>query len=217
MPLEDGALTLDLAGSARWAALGGARRAGRAQPRRAQPVARRRLCARRRRGRALVQLAARPVLLDLGLVSSVSCRRRAPCGRGDPALTGTGLSAHLSVPLATWGTPVNTRQLGIFVGGSTSFLIELRTPSAARADSMMMVGRTPGFSTAEAASRSTSARSGSPRRRSRSRPTGARSPAGPSAWATCRAGPAARRGRPPRELPLRLLTTRAARGAVSFR
>jgi hypothetical protein len=92
-----------------------------------------------------------PVLFDVGLVSMVLVQSEGPLRSSTSSFTGSGLTAHLAVPFASWGAPEERRALGVYAGGSASFLIEILTPSAARANEMNMLGpHAYGFFTAEA-------------------------------------------------------------------
>jgi hypothetical protein len=91
-----------------------------------------------------------PILWDVGLVSAVVVETKGPLQSVTSSFSGTGLTAHLTAPLATWGAPEDARELGLFVGGSASFVVEMLTPSAASENSMKMVGpHIYGFLTAE--------------------------------------------------------------------
>ena len=153
IPLDDGALSLDLAdparGALRWEAP--AQRSGVA-------IGLRNLSLLVGPLRATVpgtevSFAWRrgPVLWDVGLVSSVLVQTQGPLRSVTSTLTGTGLSAHLTGPLLSWGARAEPRQLGLFVGGSTSLLVELLTPAAASSNNMKMIGpHAYAFSTIEA-------------------------------------------------------------------
>jgi hypothetical protein len=92
-----------------------------------------------------------PVLFDVGLVSTVLVETEGPLRSSTSAFTGSGLTAHLTVPFASWGAPEERRELGVYAGGSASFLVEILTPAAARANQMNMLGpHAYGFFTAEA-------------------------------------------------------------------
>jgi hypothetical protein len=142
IPLEDGALSLDLAdparGALRW----------QAPPQRSAVVV-------GLRGVTLfggplqatvpsteISFLSRqgPVLWDVGLVSSVFVETQGPLQSSTSSFMGVGLAAHLSAPLLSWGARAEPRQLGVFVGGSTSALIEMLTPAAQKMDTMKMIG-----------------------------------------------------------------------------
>ncbi len=92
-----------------------------------------------------------PVAWDVGLVSTVLVQSQGPLVSATSSFTGSGLTAHLAVPFASWGPPADRRQLSLFAGGSSSFLVELLTPAAARANQMKRLGpHAYGFLTAEA-------------------------------------------------------------------
>ena len=92
-----------------------------------------------------------PILWDVGLVSAVVVETKGPLQSVTSSFSGTGLTAHLTAPFASWGAPEDARELGVFVGGSAEFVVEMLTPSAARANSMNMIGQHAyGFFTAEA-------------------------------------------------------------------
>jgi hypothetical protein len=81
-----------------------------------------------------------PVLWDVGLVSTVLVQSQGPLVSSTSSFTGSGLTAHLTAPFASWGASEDARQLGFFAGGTASFLVEMLTPSAARMNSMNMIG-----------------------------------------------------------------------------
>ena len=89
-----------------------------------------------------VTLARRrgPVLFDVGLVSSVVVQTEGPLQSVTSSFSGTGLTAHVTARFGSWGAPEDARQLGVFVGGSTSVVVEMLTPSAASENSMKMLG-----------------------------------------------------------------------------
>jgi hypothetical protein len=73
---------------------------------------------------------AGPLRLDAGILSTVFIQTRGPLVSETSAFTGTGLTAHVSAPVLTWGPEQSLRQVSLYGGGSASFLIELpkRTP-----------------------------------------------------------------------------------------
>jgi hypothetical protein len=79
-----------------------------------------------------------PVMWDVGLLSSVLVQTQGPLQSVTSTLTGVGLTAHLTVPLASWGAATNPRMISVFAGGSASFLVELLTPARAKEINMNM-------------------------------------------------------------------------------
>jgi hypothetical protein len=77
------------------------------------------------------------LLWDVGLVSSVVVQTDGPLASSTSAFTGTGLSAHLALPLLSWGPAQDPRQLGVFAGGAAQLLVEL--PSQRALDDMAPV------------------------------------------------------------------------------
>lgn len=73
---------------------------------------------------------AGPLRLDAGILSTVLVATRGPLVSETSTFTGTGLTAHLSAPLLSWGPEQTLRQVGLYAGGAASFLIEVpkRTP-----------------------------------------------------------------------------------------
>jgi len=72
---------------------------------------------------------------DLGLVSSILVEQRGPLVSSTSAFSTSGLTGHLMWPALTWGGAQDPRQLGVFVGGSSSFALELpasSTPSGTK-------------------------------------------------------------------------------------
>jgi hypothetical protein len=91
-----------------------------------------------------------PVMWDVGIASSVLVQTHGPLQSVTSSFGGTGLVAHLTVPVVSWGSPENPRQLSVFAGGSASGLIELVTPEAASSNDMKMIGpHAYGFATVE--------------------------------------------------------------------
>jgi hypothetical protein len=153
IPLDDGALVIDLADPAR----GGLRWEAPAQ-RRGLSVGLRNfslfggslkatapgteIAFNWRRGR---------VMGDVGLISTVLVQTEGPLQSVTSTFGGTGFSAHLTTPLFSWGATAEPRQLGVFVGGSASLLLEMLTPNAMKSDQMMMMpAHSYGFFTLEA-------------------------------------------------------------------
>jgi hypothetical protein len=90
------------------------------------------------------------VLWDVGLVMSVLVETQGPLVSSTSTFMDSGLTAHLTAPFASWGPPEDGHQLGVFAGGSASFLVETTTPAAAKANMMKMIGpNNYGFLTAE--------------------------------------------------------------------
>jgi hypothetical protein len=73
---------------------------------------------------------AGPLRLDAGIMSTILIATRGPLVSESSVFTGQGLTAHLTAPLFSWGPEQTMRQVGLYAGGSASFLIELpkRTP-----------------------------------------------------------------------------------------
>jgi hypothetical protein len=153
VPLDDGALTLDLAdparGALRWEAP--ALRKGVVVGIRNVSLLGGGLHATVPGWEFAIAWRRGPLMWDVGLASSVLVQTQGPLESVTSTLTGTGLVAHLTAPLLSWGAPEDPRQLGVFVGGSASFLVELLTPAAATENNMNMIGpHTYGFATVEA-------------------------------------------------------------------
>jgi hypothetical protein len=92
-----------------------------------------------------------PVLWDLGLGSSVLIQTQGPLQSGTSSFSSIGLQAHLTVPFFSWGPEANPRQLGVYVGGAAGALAELETTAETKANAMTMtVPRSYGFETVEA-------------------------------------------------------------------
>jgi hypothetical protein len=92
-----------------------------------------------------------PLLWDVGLFSSVLIQTQGPLQSGTSSFSNFGLQAHLTVPFLSWGLEANPRQLSAYVGGATSGLAELETTAELKANMMNMIGlHTYGFYTAEA-------------------------------------------------------------------
>src|SRR5450432_3759960 len=90
------------------------------------------------------------VLWDVGLTSSVLVETQGPLVSSTSTFTGSGLTAHLTAPFASWGPPEDGHQLGVFAGGSASVLVETLTPAQATANMMkMLLPNVYGFLTAE--------------------------------------------------------------------
>jgi hypothetical protein len=71
-----------------------------------------------------------PFIWDVGYVSTVLFQAKgnlASSPSSTSTFMGTGLTAHLAMPLLTWGTLQQPRQLGVYGGGSASLLIEAQT------------------------------------------------------------------------------------------
>jgi hypothetical protein len=147
VPLDDGALTLDLAdparGALRWEAPAfrnaiavGLRDVSVMAGGLHATVPGSEVTFTRRRG---------PVMWDVGLVSALVVETKGPLQsvassstQSVPSsftrsvtssFTAVGLTAHLTVPFASWGAPEDPRQLSAFAGGSSSFLVEMFTQS----------------------------------------------------------------------------------------
>jgi hypothetical protein len=68
-----------------------------------------------------------PLMWDVGLVSSALIQAEGPLQSGTSSFSGIGLQAHLSVGLLSWGAIANPRQLGVYAGGTAQGLIEIET------------------------------------------------------------------------------------------
>jgi hypothetical protein len=153
VPLDDGALTLDLAdparGDLRWELP--AQRRGVAVGLRNFSLFAGSLKATVPGTEIMFNWRSKHVMGDVGLVSLVLVQTEGPLQSVTSSFAGTGLVAHLTAPLLSWGAPAEPRQLGVFVGGSATALIEMVTPQAASDNQMMMkTAHAYGFSTLEA-------------------------------------------------------------------
>jgi hypothetical protein len=73
-----------------------------------------------------------PILWDIGLLSTVFVQTKGHRLVSETsAFTGLGFTGHLTLPVATWGSLREPRQIGVFAGGAASLLIELPRPRAA--------------------------------------------------------------------------------------
>jgi hypothetical protein len=69
------------------------------------------------------------ILWDLGLLSTVFAETKGHRLQSETnVFTGAGLTLHVTVPLLSWGSEQAPRQLGVFGGGSTSFVAEIPRP-----------------------------------------------------------------------------------------
>lgn len=68
---------------------------------------------------------AGPILWELGLSSTLMIQTKGPLTSGTSSFAGTGLMARLTVPLLEWGSPLDPRQLGIYMGGSATLFAEI--------------------------------------------------------------------------------------------
>lgn len=68
--------------------------------------------------------------LDAGLLSTVFVQIRGPLVSESSAFSGSGLTAHVVVPVLSWGKARAPYQLGIYGGGAATLLLEIpkRTP-----------------------------------------------------------------------------------------
>jgi hypothetical protein len=78
-----------------------------------------------------------PVMWDVGLISAVAVQTKGPLQSVTSSFTAPGLTAHVALPVLSWGAAQEPRQLSVFVGASASALIEMLTPEAQQEISMM--------------------------------------------------------------------------------
>jgi hypothetical protein len=73
-----------------------------------------------------------PILWDLGILSTVFAMTQGRRLTSETSVfTGSGLTAHVTYPFLSWGTPESPRQLGVYTGVAASALVEaLRPPIA---------------------------------------------------------------------------------------
>jgi hypothetical protein len=153
VPLDDGALALDLAdparGALRWEA----------PPRRvavAVGIHNATLLGGGLRGTmpgADVAVVGRrgPILFNLGLISSTLIETQGPLQSGTTSFMGIGLQAHLAAPLLSFGAPADPWQIGVYAGGTAQGLIEIETAAETSANMMKMIQpRSYGLTTLEA-------------------------------------------------------------------
>jgi len=70
------------------------------------------------------------LLTDVGLASTLFVQSAGPLASATSSFLGTGLAAHLTLPLLTWGTPEAPRTIGVFAGGMLLALTEIQSPAA---------------------------------------------------------------------------------------
>jgi hypothetical protein len=152
IPLDDGALALDLADPAR-----GAQRWDTPPVRTGLALGVRdlSLVGGGLRGAALgtdIAFVWRrgPVLWDVGLTQSLLIQTQGPLQSGTSSFSGVGVQGHLTLPFLSWGTQVSPRQLSAYVGGSASTVLEIETTAEAKANQMTKTGpHSYGFETLE--------------------------------------------------------------------
>jgi hypothetical protein len=70
-----------------------------------------------------------PVLWDVGIQSFLFAETQGHRLVSQTSVfTGSGVTAHLTLPVLTWGTPQEPRQLGLYAGGAASFGVEVLRP-----------------------------------------------------------------------------------------
>lgn len=75
---------------------------------------------------------AGPFLWDVGYVSSVLVQVKGALRSSSSSFTGTGLDAHLTLPLFAWSDPMQPIRLGPYLGSQTQALIAIQpTPGKA--------------------------------------------------------------------------------------
>ena len=67
-------------------------------------------------------------LWDVGLVSTVLVQVQGALRSSSSSFTGTGLEAHLTLPLFSWGQPTSPTRLGPYLGGQIQTLIAIQPP-----------------------------------------------------------------------------------------
>jgi hypothetical protein len=73
-----------------------------------------------------------PILWDLGILSTVFAETRGHRLTSETnVFSGIGLTAHLTLPVLSWGTALEPRQLGVYTGGAASALVEIPRPHTA--------------------------------------------------------------------------------------
>jgi hypothetical protein len=71
-------------------------------------------------------------LWDVGYVSSVLVQVKGELRSSSSSFTGTGVDAHLTLPLSSWGDPKQPIRLGPYLGGQMQLLIAMQpTPNSA--------------------------------------------------------------------------------------
>jgi hypothetical protein len=69
-----------------------------------------------------------PLLWDVALVSTILVETQGPLVSSSGAFSGSGLAAHVTVPLLSWGNTVEPSELGIYAGGTAQLLAEIPKP-----------------------------------------------------------------------------------------
>jgi hypothetical protein len=71
-----------------------------------------------------------PILWDVGILSFIFAETQGHRLVSETSVfAGSGLTGHVTLPLLTWGSSLEPRQLGVYAGGSASFVVEqLRPP-----------------------------------------------------------------------------------------
>lgn len=70
-------------------------------------------------------------LLDTSLSSSLLVQSQGSLTSPTSSFAGTGLNAHLALPMFTWGPQLDPRRFGLFAGGQAQFLVSIDPPPPA--------------------------------------------------------------------------------------
>jgi len=71
---------------------------------------------------------AGPILWDVGLNSRLLVQSQGGLDSPTSSFTGSGINAHVFLPLTTWGSWQDPRQFGLYAGGEAQFLVAIQPP-----------------------------------------------------------------------------------------
>jgi hypothetical protein len=71
---------------------------------------------------------AGPILWDVGLSARMAVQLQGRLESPTSSFTGTGVNAHVTLPVAGWGAWQDPRSFGIYAGGEAQFLVALQPP-----------------------------------------------------------------------------------------
>jgi hypothetical protein len=73
-------------------------------------------------------MSAGPILWDVGLTSRLMVQQRGRLNSPTSSFTGSGVAAHVTLPLTGWGAWQDPRRFGIYAGGEAQFLMAIQPP-----------------------------------------------------------------------------------------
>jgi hypothetical protein len=68
------------------------------------------------------------LLLDTSLSSLLLVQSQGSLTSPTSSFAGTGVNAHLALPVVTWGPPLDPRRFGLYAGGQAQLLISVDPP-----------------------------------------------------------------------------------------